>query len=254
MPAHAKTYIIYPGLFNSDDIYTFGVELSTLKSPDWMSNFSPQIHHESSYKLEKDVRSILFHAQTILNRYSLTRTKDVKILIIPSSPSDNNQQWGGVDAQWADTDHNFSTIMLDWCSTDLDSLKKVLTHELGHHIRGIETNTSLYQSIPLTTRIIQESSAERLVLQEHSLSDLHHNRPSSELIHSHLHDLLIKELNQIPLSSPDINIRNQLYNSNELYPAATHFMLNLSLSPNDIFKINIKDFLQQIIPLCNSLP
>lgn len=211
-------------------------------------------HHTEMLELLADADRIREYAQHLLDQYARPETKDVTIYLIPCDANDVMNKYGGVFGQWQGQELYPDVLWIHWSHTDLAPIWPVLTHELGHHLRGAEADSTLYTSHPLTARLLTEGVAERLVLEVHGSGAMHHRGPCAPIIHSHLTDLLRKERDDTPLDPYHQQLWEGLQEGGELYPPATHLMLATGLNLEQLLSISVQDYLTLILPCIPHLP
>ncbi len=254
MPAPSVTaYILHPILCPASGPGPASLNCNPLENSTWMRTHQPTILHATPAHLQADVQALTRHAQALLDQYGTPTTRDLELLVIPTNETDLTSCWQGVRAEWFSS-NEVDAVQLVWSRTDLPPALRVLTHEVGHHLRSFEADLTLYQSMKLTTHLIQETCAEALVLAVHGQDALHHTRPCSRVIHAHLHALLVKEQMGVEFSPYEEDLRDMLTATDDLYPAASSFMLRLGLPPAQLFTLPVRDFLDRILPLCADLP
>lgn len=250
-------WVIHPALLPPDRDRARLLTGATLRNPNWQRNLPLRLHHASVAALAEDAQVLQRHALRLLHQHGPAR--DLEILLIPCAATPDTELRQGIHAEWLPSAGDDDQIRLLWANTDREALSRVLTHEVGHHLRSFRGD---HQRYPLTYRLLHEGAAERLVLETHGADALHHQHPCDPVVRDRLERWLRLEALGTPpqLNSAD---RDETYDADllagflegaELYPPATHLMLRNGLRAAELFDITEAAYLQHILPLVGGLP
>lgn len=246
MDAQVTLKILHPDHLRGGDFQTNRLR-SAIREEKWIERYPPFIHHASPQNLIEDAEAIRQYAQDILNRYGNAMTRDVEIQLIPTIPDEDTNRFNGAHGGWVPCTTPNDVIQLLWASTDKAAAQKVLTHELGHHLRSFCT-PEICQRYVATYGLLQEICAEALVLAEYGKNGLHHNRPLTP-VSFYLTEIIEKEITGQPLDNYLQGIQAGLPGTSDIYPPATALLLQLQMTPQQLFSIPVEQFAERILPL-----
>lgn len=239
------THILHPDLFRPNGPAEHMLHEHTILSSKWMTEYRPTLNHSATRALVTDVETLTHHAQTLLATYAHSGTADLELLVIPTIQNSFTRLFDGAYAQW---DPKMNRVNLEWATTDLTPAIKILTHEIGHHLRS-----DIAGGLPITEFLLHEAAAEALVLDAHGMDSLHYHRSSIADVRAHLRTLLEKERDGQAFTNQDHNRLANWHKNDALYPPATNFMLRLGLTPAQLFVVPVREFLDMVLPLCDDL-